>query len=136
MEKPWVYGELLKIRKKLGRKKFPLIDQTYYPNYKDMTISPDMPCVIKIGPHHAGYGKIKISDGRGFQDIKSVVALHGDYCTAEPFIEWDYDIRIQKIGNHYRGFKRVSSNWKGNVGNESQNEDMELTEEFMIWIKE
>jgi hypothetical protein len=27
--------------------------------------------------------------------------------------DWDYDFRIQKIGNHYRAFRRFSTNWKG-----------------------
>jgi len=101
-----------------------------------LTISPGFPCVIKIGPHHAGYGKIKCQDQGQFDDIKSIVALHGDYCTAERFIDWDYDIRIQKIGNRIRGFKRMSPNWKGNVGNMSVNEDMPVTPEFELWINE
>jgi hypothetical protein len=37
----------------------------------------------------------------------------------QPFIDWDWDGRIQKIGPYYRVFKRVSMNWKGNVGNMS-----------------
>jgi hypothetical protein len=41
-----------------------------------------------------------------------------DVC-AQPFIDWDWDGRIQKIGPYYRVFKRVSMNWKGNVGNMS-----------------
>lgn len=34
-------------------------------------------------------------------------------------------MRIQKIGPNYRGFKRMSPNWKGNVGNMSILSDME-----------
>ena len=30
------FGELLQIKKRLGKDKFPLIDQTYYPNHREM----------------------------------------------------------------------------------------------------
>ncbi len=45
-------------------------------------------------------------------------------------------MRIQKIGSHYRGFRRVSPNWKGNTGNASVIEDMEVTEQYKLWIDE
>jgi len=99
-----------------------------------MRITPDYPIVVKCGHAHAGYGKIRCKDSSEFDDVKSLIALHGDYITAEPFIEWDYDIRVQKIGNNYRAFRRVSSNWKGNMGNASVNEDMPISEEFQTWI--
>lgn len=34
-------------------------------------------------------------------DVRSIIALHGDYSTAEPFIDWDWDGRVQKIGYVY-----------------------------------
>jgi len=79
---------------------------------------------------------MKCDTSRQFADFKSLTALHGDYVTAEPFIEWDYDMRIQKIGHHYRAFRRVSSNWKGNVGNESMIEDMEMTDRYQLMVDE
>ena len=37
------------------------------------------------------------------------------YCTMEPFIDYDIDYRLQKIGkDHYRAFKRIGSEIKGN----------------------
>ncbi len=73
---------------------------------------------------------MKIDNSAQFADFRSVVAVSGDYMTAEPFIKWDFDMRIQKIGPHYRGFKRQSPNWKGNVGNMSVLTDMEVTPEY------
>ncbi|EPQ10084.1 Synapsin-2 [Myotis brandtii] len=36
-DKPWVFAQLVAIYKTLGGEKFPLIEQTYYPNHKEMT---------------------------------------------------------------------------------------------------
>ena len=83
-----------------------------------MTITPEFPIVVKIGHAHAGYGKMKIHDQHSFSDLKSVMALGYDYCTAEHYVHGLYDVRIQRIGDHVRAFKRVSvsSNWKTNTG--------------------
>jgi len=35
------------------------------------------------------------------------MALSNDYVTAEPLYEGQFDIRIQKIGDYYRAFKRT-----------------------------
>jgi hypothetical protein len=56
-EKPIVYGELLKIQSKLGKEKFPVVHQNFYPNIgssDSMLIKPDLPAVIKIGTIDAG----------------------------------------------------------------------------------
>jgi len=53
-ERPTVYGALLGIQQRLGKDKFPLISQTYYPSNKQMLITPELPMVVKIGAAHAG----------------------------------------------------------------------------------
>jgi len=136
LERVTVFAALKEIEKKLGSKQFPLIPQNMYPDHRTMIITPEYPIVVKVGAVHAGYGKMKCDTSRQFADFKSLTALHGDYVTAEPFIEWDYDMRIQKIGHHYRAFRRVSSNWKGNVGNESMIEDMEMTDRYQLMVDE
>eukprot|EP01121_Diplochlamys_sp_Union-15-3_P011736 TRINITY_DN342_c0_g1_i4.p1 TRINITY_DN342_c0_g1~~TRINITY_DN342_c0_g1_i4.p1 ORF type:complete len:234 (-),score=33.48 TRINITY_DN342_c0_g1_i4:393-1094(-) len=136
LERPTVYGALLGIQQKLGVKKFPLISQTYYPSHHEMLITPEYPLVAKVGHAHSGYGKMKFSNQQDFRDFSSVCALHGDYVTVEPFIKWDWDGRIQKIGPNYRAFKRTSGNWKGNVGNMSVLEDLEMTSKFKNWADE
>jgi len=136
LERPIVFGALKSLRKKLGRDKFPLIEQTLYPHHREIVITPDFPNVAKVGHAHAGYGKMKLKSAEEMSDFRSLCALHDDYVTIEPFVEWDFDMRIQKIGTHYRVFKRVSSNWKGNVGNQSIVSDGELNDEFKFWIDE
>lgn len=72
---------------------------------------------------------MRLQNYQDFKDFASVIALNKDYVTAEPYMEggtWyiksmltsEYDLRIQKIGNHYRAYKRMSmaDNWKTNVG--------------------
>jgi len=97
LERVTVFGALKEIEKKLGHDNFPLIPQNMYPDHRTMIITPDFPLVGKVGAVHSGYGKMKCDNSRQFADFKSVTALHGDYVTAEPFIEWDFDMRIQKL---------------------------------------
>ena len=99
-----MFAELRRMRKKFGKDKFPVIDQSYFTGHRDMIIVPDFPLVAKVGHAHAGYGKIRIKADDEMSDFKSLCALHDDYITLEPFIKWDWDGRIQKIGSHYRVF--------------------------------
>lgn len=136
-ERPIVHAELLEIQHRVGRDAFPVVDQTYYPNHREMLISPDCPCVVKVGHAHAGYGKMVVQDPHQFEDFSSVMACIGSYCTAESFIPGAYDLRIQKIGNHYRAFKResVSGTWKTNTGT-SVAEATEVTPQYKLWADE
>ena len=43
---------------------------------------------------------------------------------------------MQKIGSHYRAFKRTSTHWKGNVGNQSIVEEITPTEQMIFWADE
>ena len=51
---------------------------------------------------------MKVENQAGLQDITSVVAIAGCYCTMEPYVDSKYDLYIQKIGNNYRTFVYVS----------------------------
>jgi glutathione synthase/RimK-type ligase-like ATP-grasp enzyme len=62
--------------------------------------------------------------------------LHGDYSTAEPFVDWDFDYRIQKIGCHVRAYRRQVSQatqWKGNVGN-AMIEEIDVEPRWLRWV--
>lgn len=62
---------------------------------------------------------MKFSNSNDVRDFGGCITRYGDYATAEPFISnKEYDIRVQKIGKHYRAYKRVSTcgNWKSNQG--------------------
>jgi hypothetical protein len=82
LDKPVVYGELIRIQRKLGRDRFPVIEQTLYPSYREMTVSPDVPLVGKVGSAHAGKGKILIRSGETWEDFASLVALQPYFVTA------------------------------------------------------
>nr|CAD7405979.1 unnamed protein product [Timema cristinae] len=37
-DKPWVFAHLLQLQRRLGKENFPLIEQTFYPNYREMSL--------------------------------------------------------------------------------------------------
>eukprot|EP01080_Neovahlkampfia_damariscottae_P002665 gene2665-3861_t len=138
-EKPILYGELLKIQQKLGKDNFPIVDQNFYPNIgssDEIIIKPDLPCVLKIGTIDAGVGKMKVKEDGDLEDFLSCLTIHNDYFFVEPFLNIEYDLRLQKIGKHYRVYSRQSnSSWKQNWGNIAF-KDHEVTDKYKLWMDE
>ena len=135
IQKPIMYGRLRKIRDIYGEKNFPLILQYYYPNYSEICITPSTPYVLKVSYPHAGYGKIRVKDHHDLDDLRSILALHKDYCAIEPLIDVDYELRIVFIApNYYRVHKRSSLNWKVNFGMSNIREECEMKPQWKKWI--
>jgi hypothetical protein len=45
----------------------------------------------------AGLGKMRIGDQASWEDFLSLAALSSLYFTSEPYIDYEYDLRIQKV---------------------------------------
>ena len=35
-DRPWTFAQLVKVQEKLGKEKFPLVQQTYFPGHQEM----------------------------------------------------------------------------------------------------
>jgi len=136
-DKPWVYAHLLGLQKKLGKENFPLIEQSFYQNHKEIVHKGSFPCVFKIGHAHGGLGKVKVDTAEGFQDLTGVVAVSSQYCTVEEFVDAYCDLHIYKIGTKYKALMRksLSDGWKTNVG-ESEIQEVPVQDKYKVWIDE
>lgn len=134
-ERPAVQGQLLSIQKQLGKEAFPLVPQHFASSARSLMYGYTFPAVVKVGSAHAGVGKMKISDHHQMTDFRSVLQMMpGEHCMVEPFIVGEADLRIQKIGAHYRAFRRtgISGEWKTNTGT-AMMEELECSDRWRAW---
>jgi len=143
-DKPWVYAHLREIQRRVGEDKFPLIQQQYFPDHRDMLRAPragSYPCVLKVGHAHGGLGKVKVETESAYQDIASVVAVSGQYVTVENYVEAKHDLHIFKIGDFYRAITcshccdcrrpSVSGQWRSV---QTVVEEVPVLDRYKLWI--
>jgi hypothetical protein len=136
-QRAMMIAEMRRVQAKLKSHnvEFPIIPIKYFPNTRQHIVCDSYPMVCKVGTSHAGYGKMRFKRSN-FSDFSTLLAMYNDYVTVEPFVPNVGDIRIQKIGQHIRAYKRtVVKGWKGNVG-ESRVEDIAVTDTYKIWAEE
>jgi len=78
-------------------------------------MNPNLPCVIKVGNFHAGYGKARATSEEMLADLRDLVFAADDYVTAEPFVTYRSDIRCLAIGSKIWAMKRKGAAWKANT---------------------
>lgn len=133
--RPAVQGQLHRISCQLGADAFPVIPQHFASSHRALMYGYTFPAVVKVGSAHAGAGKMKITDHHQMSDFRSVLQMMPDeHCFVEPFVRGEADLRIQKIGSHYRAFRRmdISGEWKTNTGS-SHLEQVEITDRWRVW---
>ncbi len=82
-------------------------------------VSLDFPFVLKAGNYHGGYGKMLIKNEASWKDAMSVLYLTDTYCTAEPFVDYEEDIRYIVVGETIMAMTRKGKGWKANVDTQS-----------------
>jgi hypothetical protein len=96
-----------------------------------------MPCVVKVGWTHAGYGKVRLHDCHDFEDLATVIALQRTYAIAEPLIESEYEVRVVFIApDYYHEHRRKAMGWKVNVCPSQIREEAEVTPLHKLWCDE
>jgi len=134
-ERPAMQGQLHRISRRLGAQAFPVMDQHFASSHRSFMYGYTFPAVVKVGSAHAGVGKMLIQDHHQMSDFRSVLAMMpSETCIAEPFIKGAKDLRIQKIGGHYRAFERrdISGEWKTNTGTALM-EEVEVQDRWRRW---
>ena len=82
---------------------------------------------------------MKVRSQGELDDLKSILELHNDFFTIEPFLESEYDIRLQYLGGHMRSYKRETQSevWKRNTAEaNSKCTDIPVTAEYKIILDE
>lgn len=136
IDKELAYGLLRRVQ--TACPSFPLVPQTYYSAVSVAGFC-EFPCVVKIGSASQGVGKARAMDAKQFGDMTSLIAMQEAGFTTEPLVAWVSDIRVQKIGPHYRAIRRFRSAsqptdaWKANDAFGIGEEDVPVEERWKTW---
>jgi len=136
-ERPLVQGQLHRLQRQLGKERFPVVPAHFASSHRSLMYGYTFPAVVKVGSAHAGAGKMLINDHHQMSDFRSVLMMMPqEHCMVEPFIRGEVDLRIQRIGEHCRAFRRmgISGEWKTNTGT-SIMEEVEVSERWRGWAE-
>ncbi len=74
-----------------------------------------LPFVLKVGSHHGGYGKVRVTDEAQWGETADLVSAADDYATAEPWIPHVRDVRCLAVGGQLWAMERRGRSWRANV---------------------
>lgn len=97
------------------KKAMPIIPQEFVPSHVEFFYSQKFPAVVKFGSAHAGLGKLLVNDHHRIEEVRDLLPLtSAGFAVYEPFLQEESNLRLLKIGNHYRSTKRtsVSKSWR------------------------
>lgn len=77
-------------------------------------LQPSFPAVLKIGSHHGGLGKARVTSLEQWHDLIDVSTLIDDYASVEPFVDYAADVRCLAVSRDLWCMQRESENWKVN----------------------
>lgn len=104
VDKAVLFGALRRVRDACPS--FPLVEATYYSSSAvGGFVEAPFPVVVKLGSASQGVGKARVAEG-AWSDTLSLLAMQTDGFCVEPLIAWVGDVRVQKIGRHYRAIRR------------------------------
>uniref|UniRef100_A0A0M3HYY8 ATP-grasp domain-containing protein n=1 Tax=Ascaris lumbricoides TaxID=6252 RepID=A0A0M3HYY8_ASCLU len=136
LNKNWMYHHLQRIATTAGPSVFPLLEQTYYPQFDHFNVRSRFPVVVRVGHGTHGLGKIKVDDEQHLLELEGAIrSLGGGEVIVEPYIDTKYDVHIQKIGAEMKAFirKGISNNWRSNVGS-AMLEQIAVTNRYKQWL--
>ena len=87
LERASMVGEMLRLQRLApSPAHFPVIPISFYSHCMRMPMyDSGFPAILKVSHAHAGMGKVKIASSEGIHDCATVLALHGDYASLEPY---------------------------------------------------
>jgi hypothetical protein len=135
IERPVMMSALNKIASK-SKFPMPIIPQEFVPSHLEFFYSQKFPAVVKFGSAHAGLGKLVVDDHHRMEEVRDLLPMTSSgYAFCEPFLKESCNLRLLKIGNHYRATKRisVSQNWRIQLGS-CMRESIPVEERYKYWL--